>query len=110
MRGKMSLTQLADALSRQLDRPVMDLTELTGVYEIDLEWTPDEGTARMPMGLPMPTPKLDGGAESHPVPEAGSSPSIFVALQEKLGLKLEGRKAPVEVLVIDHIEKVPTEN
>jgi len=43
-------------------------------------------------------------------PDGQSSPSLFSALQEQLGLKLEQRKGPVELLVIDHLEKVPIEN
>jgi uncharacterized protein (TIGR03435 family) len=72
----------------RLGRPVVDKTGLDGVYSFDLEWTPEGRTE----------------------PEAGAPPSIFVALQEQLGLKLEAQKAPVDILVVDHAEKVPTEN
>ena len=74
---------------------VVDRTGLDGRYEITLEWTPDRP--------PLP---LNGDT---PAPPSLDKPSIFVALQEQLGLKLEPERGPVEVLVIDHVER-PTEN
>jgi uncharacterized protein (TIGR03435 family) len=82
-------------LSGQLDRPVIDKTELKGLYDILLRWIPELGTV------------LPGGQEPPPADVAG--PSIFTAVQEQLGLKLEAVKGPVEVLVIDSVER-PTEN
>jgi uncharacterized protein (TIGR03435 family) len=94
------LNTLADSLSRLLGRVVLDKTGLTGLYDFELKWTPDESQAQMFKGP-------DGG-DSAPPPDA-SGPTIFTALQEQLGLKLESQKGPVEVFVIDHVEK-PTEN
>ncbi len=94
------LSLLADSLSRQLGRVVLDKTGLTGLYDFELKWTPDESQSQMFKG--------PDGADSAPPPDA-SGPTIFTALQEQLGLKLEAQKGPVEVLVIDHVEK-PTEN
>ena len=74
-------------------RPVIDKTGLTGKYDFKVQWVPDE---RQP----------NGGGDAPPPESTG--PSIFSALQE-LGLKLESIKGPVEVLVIDHVEK-PTGN
>ncbi len=73
----------AQLAGRVLVRPILDRTGLTGTFDVNLEWTPDEN------------------------PDAG--PSIFTALEEQLGLKLETRKGPVDVLVIDRVER-PTEN
>lgn len=101
---KMSMAQLADSLAGTLDRPVVDKTEVKGVFDIKLEWTPDES---QPMGVP--GGPGDGG-ERRPAADNPSGPSIFTALQEQLGLKLQGQKLPVEIVVIDHVEKVPTEN
>lgn len=103
-RGEVSLISaplavFADVLSRQLQRPVLDNTGLKGNYDFSLKWTPDQ--SEMQMG-----PKAPGDAA--PPPE-GTGPSIFTAMQEQLGLKLEGEKAPMKVLVIEHIEK-PSEN
>ena len=54
---------------------------------------------------------MEPGADANAINAAFSSlPSLFTAIQEQLGLKVEGRKGPVEVLVIDHIERTPTEN
>lgn len=78
------ISNLADMLARQLHRTVVDKTGLTGKYDITLQYTPDNGPA----------------ADS---PDA-SGPSIFTALQEQLGLKLDSTKGPVKTLVIDHIE------
>lgn len=113
-RGKLELPKapisaLADVLSRVLDRPVLDMSENKAAYDIVLEFTPDEGTRGGMMGMRMAGP---GGGPAGPAPERpeGSAPNIFTAIQEQLGLKLESRKAPVEILVVDHAEKVPTEN
>jgi uncharacterized protein (TIGR03435 family) len=91
-----SMQKLAGLLARLTGQQVVDETGLKGVFNFTLEWSPDE-TQKMP--LP------DDGAAA-----GASGPSIFSALQEQLGLKLEGRKGPVEILVVDHIEKAPTEN
>ncbi len=84
-----SMSALADRL--HLDRPVLDLTGLKESFDFTLTWTPDNAPG---------TPQADDA----------SGPSIFTAIQEQLGLKLEPRRAPVQILVIDHAEKVPTEN
>jgi len=85
---KMSMTSLASILAFDLKRPVMDETALNGEFAFTLEWTP-----------------------SLSEPDAGPSsrPSLFTAVQEQLGLKLESTKGPVEVLVINHVE-MPSEN
>jgi uncharacterized protein (TIGR03435 family) len=99
-----SLAMFANVLSRQLGRIVLDKTELKGNYEFTLKWTPDEGQMLGgPGGGPAGPPR-----DAAPPPE-GSGPSIFTALQEQLGLKLESQKGPVDTLVIDHVER-PSEN
>jgi uncharacterized protein (TIGR03435 family) len=81
-----------------LGRPVIDKTGLQGFYDIKLQWTPELGQGPVP----------SGGSEPTPPPDA-SGPSIFTAIQEQLGLRLESAKGPIEVLVIDSVQK-PTEN
>jgi bla regulator protein BlaR1 len=97
-----SMAVLAARLSQQLGRPVIDRTDLKGGYDFTLEWTPasGEGGAEL-LGLP---PRAEP-------PAAGESngPSIFTALQDQLGLKLESTKGPADILVIDHVER-PSEN
>ena len=80
-----------------LDRPVVDKTGLQGRYDFTLQWTPDE-TQFTQMGVRVPPPSPDATA-----------PVLFTAFQEQLGLKLESTKAPVDVLVIDRIDR-PSEN
>jgi bla regulator protein blaR1 len=93
----------ATALSQQLGRPVLDKTGLTGKYDFELKWTPDPGQGPAgPFGPPPPGGQL-------PPPPDPNGPSIFTALTEQLGLRLESEKAPAEVLVIDRVEK-PSEN
>jgi uncharacterized protein (TIGR03435 family) len=90
------------ALSRRLGRVVVDKTGLKGLYDVKLQWTPDMDPGIGPIatttttGIDSPTSDFSG-------------PSIFTALQEQLGLKLESTKAPLEVLIIDSVDK-PTEN
>jgi len=84
---------LVNFLSQQLGQSVVDKTGLTGRYDFTLKWTPDPGTAAGPQP----------GADAAP-PEA-SGPSIFTAVQTDLGLKLQSAKGPVEMVVIDSVEK-----
>jgi len=77
-----------------LDRPVIDKTEITGTFEIRLRFDP----------------RLTQVSSSATEPSDPSGPSIFAALQNQLGLKLESAKDAVEVLVIDHAEKPPEEH
>jgi uncharacterized protein (TIGR03435 family) len=95
---KLSMAHFAETLSGQMDRPVLDMTGLDGVYDFTLQYTPET------------QPQVTGDGQSPAAPDLAAGPSIFTALQEQLGLKLESRKAPVEILVIDHAEKEPTEN
>jgi uncharacterized protein (TIGR03435 family) len=91
---RITMQKLCDLMARMVGQPVTNDTGLAGVFSFTLDWTPDE------------TQKL--GA-----PEDGTAPSgasLFAALQEQLGLRLEGRKGPVDVLVVDRMEKSPTEN
>jgi uncharacterized protein (TIGR03435 family) len=98
--GGSRMTQLATTLSTWVNRLVVDKTGLDGGYDIDLQWTPDQ----MPYGLGGDPPPA-----AAPTPIDPNRPSIFTALQEQLGLKLDPQRGPVDVLVIDHVEK-PTED
>ncbi len=102
------VSKLADALARQIGRPVTDKTGLTGTYDFNLEFDP-AGLSGMRGVVPplLPAVGPDGPAANPPESE---SASLFTALQEQLGLKLELKKGPLDVLVIDHSEKVPVEN
>ncbi len=92
------LARFVQVLSDIVERTVVDHTGLTGNFDISLEWTPDDAQAmRLPPGA---TP---------PPPSDASGPSIFTALQEQLGLKVESQKGPVDILIVDHAEK-PSEN
>jgi len=97
----MSMAMLSNQLSNRLGRNVLDKTGLTGNYDFTLEFTP-EGMQGMGMG------PREGGADAPP-PVDSPGPSIFTAVQEQLGLKLESQKGPVEILILDRIEK-PSEN
>jgi uncharacterized protein (TIGR03435 family) len=105
MNGRGQLTEtygdmdmLADILSRFAGRPVVNKTGLTGRYDLTLKWTPDDVE---PSG-----PRPGGDAPPPPDP---SGPSLFTAIQEQLGLKLDPQKAPMDVLLIQHVEH-PSEN
>jgi len=97
-----TLDMLAHSLSPQLGHTVIDKTGLTGRYDYTLQWTPDD--AMMPMG------GGPGGAPSHDenASQAGG-PSLFTAIEEQLGLKIESTKGQVDVIVIDHLD-LPSAN
>lgn len=71
-------------LGGEVGVPVIDKTNLTGAYDLTLDWNPDDDAS---------------------TPASGSTPSIFTALQEQLGLKLEPGRGPVEILYVDHAER-----
>ena len=83
------MVELTRILSQRLGHNVLDKTGLTGKYDLAMEWPPED----------RPGPMSDAGNAGD-----SSAPSIFTVIQEQLGLKLESHKAPVEVLVIDHVE------
>jgi uncharacterized protein (TIGR03435 family) len=87
----------ARTLSGLVGRAVEDHTGLTGEFDMSLEYTPD---------VTQPGPQASADVTS---PDSSEAPSVFTALQEQLGLKLESRTGPVDILVIDHIEQ-PSEN
>jgi uncharacterized protein (TIGR03435 family) len=77
------MAAFADRLTRFTDRPVLDMTELAGTYDFNVTFAPGD---------------------------SDSAPSLFTALQEQMGLKLEARKATVKTVVVDRADKLPTEN
>ena len=97
--GGVTMAQLARTLTNWVGRIVLDRTELPGTFDFTLGWTPDQ----MPQGFEM---KVAAGGVAPPDP---NGPSIFTALQEQLGLKLDGQKSPVDVLIVDRAEH-PKEN
>ena len=94
--GGSPLSQFANSLGNFTGRIVLDRTGLTGDYDINLTWTPDQ-MAQRPPGAPDP---LINGATVDP-----NGPSLFTAVQEQLGLKLDSQRGSVDVLVIDRAEK-----
>jgi uncharacterized protein (TIGR03435 family) len=80
-----TIAKFAETLGLQVDRPVIDMTGLKGKYDVRLEFAPDLANSQ-------------------------STPDLFTALTEQLGLKLEPRKGPVEMLIVDSASKLPTEN
>jgi uncharacterized protein (TIGR03435 family) len=98
---------IAEMLDRFVGRPVVDMTELKGNCDFKMQFAPEDFLAMMmraagAAGVTLPPEALK-------LIDASNGDSLFTAV-EALGLKLEQRKAPIEVLVIDHIEKSPTDN
>jgi uncharacterized protein (TIGR03435 family) len=91
------MENLANMLSRMIDRPVVDQTNLKAFFDFHLEWTPDDKSAAAAM-------------EPGGIVDSAVGPNLVMALQQQLGLKLEGRKAPLDVIVVDRVDKTPTEN
>jgi uncharacterized protein (TIGR03435 family) len=103
MGGKVAVAELARILAMAMGRPVLEQTGITKYIDVQLEFTPDDAT----MGLPGGGGPGDPGMPRNPTDP--SRPGIVAAVQEQLGLKLTTTKGPVEVLVIDHVER-PTAN
>jgi len=104
---KIFMPQFADTIARFMDRPVVDMTGLTGRYDLKLEFTPEDYYAMLirsaiAAGVVLPPQALK-------VLEVSSGDSLGTALQT-VGLKMESRKSPLPVLVVDKMEKAPTDN
>ena len=101
------MVAFCDTLARFMDKPVVDMTELKGTYDITLNFTPEDYTAMLirsaiSAGVALPPQALKAL-------EYSSGDSLASGLQ-LVGLKLDSRKAPLPVLVVDKIEKTPTAN
>ena len=94
---KVSAFDLAELLSDYLDRPVLDETGIDGLFDFKLIWTPDE------------TPRELNPAEQH-LPVDPNGASIFTAIQQQLGLRLVPQKGSIDMLVIDRVDRTPSEN
>ena len=104
---KITMTALADLLSRFVDRPVVDMTSLKGRYDVALEIAPEDYTPMMirsavNAGISLPSQALRM--------LEGASPDPLSAPLQQVGLALESRRAPLDVVVVDSALKTPTEN
>jgi uncharacterized protein (TIGR03435 family) len=99
LKARFSMWKLADFLSAQVGRPVINSTGLTGTYNIMLDWVgePARGTAKHPAKVAEPESLAVG-------------PDLAHAVQAQLGLKLESKKGAIEVLLLDQVERTPTDN
>lgn len=106
----LTMAELAEGLSPMVDHPIVDMTEITGKYQVTLDLSmQDMMNAARAAGVPVPA---GGGGDASKPAELASDPgggSIFKTIQS-LGLKLEPRKSPMTFIVVDHVEKMPTEN
>jgi uncharacterized protein (TIGR03435 family) len=106
-------------LTQFVDKPVVDETELKGNYQVSLSMSMEEvqamarkAGASAGIMMPMPGGGGAGGGDAARTPSSSASApssSVFAAVQQ-LGLKLDSRKAPIEYLIVEHLEKTPTEN
>lgn len=110
---RMSMAELADTATNFAGRPVVDMTGLKGKYQVALDISLGDLThAVQGAGIPIPGATVSLGSSAGPGVLGASEPSgssIFTSVQ-KMGLKLDARKAPIAFLVIDHYDKTPTEN
>ena len=104
---RMTMRSIADVLTRFVDRPVVDMTDVKGVYDMTLELSPDDYTATLVrsavnQGVVLPPQALR-------VLETASADPFSAPLQQ-VGLTLDSRRAPLDVIVVDSAQKTPTEN
>jgi uncharacterized protein (TIGR03435 family) len=102
IQGKMPISYLQLFMAGDLDRPLVDMTGLADAYEIDLQYTP----------MPPPSQSTSSQLTQEEISalRVSVATSLGSALETQLGIHLEARKAPVEMLVIDHVDGTPTEN
>ncbi len=111
MFGQAETSRLANLLSSFLERPVLDKTGLKGTYEMNMVWAADEREGGAMQRMLAGAPPGHAGEDARPADSASApAATIFAAIQNDLGLRLEPRKSDIEFLVIDRVEKIPTEN
>jgi len=96
-----SIDSVVDTLALLSGRPVIDKTGLKGLYDFKLQWTPDSASGSGLLGLAPGSPDVTP-------PSDPSGPSLFAAVQEQLGLKLDSAKAPLDVMVVDSVQRPKT--
>ena len=110
--SRMPIAGFVDLLARFVDKPVVDQTDLKGDYQVGLDLSMEDmkNIARS-ANVMIPGPGGGGGGDASRPADSASEPtsSVFTSVQQ-LGLKLEPRKAPIELIVVNHVEKLPTEN
>lgn len=109
--SKMTMAGLAEVATTFIGKPVMDMTDLKGNYQVALDLALNE-LMNIARNAGMNVPAAPGGAPGGNAPAEASDPSgssIFASIQQ-MGLKLEQRKTPLPFIVVDHIEKNPTDN
>ena len=104
MAGTMSMAQLSTGLANLVGRKVIDKTGLSGNYDVKLEWTPQPGELAL-RGVPAGAAGPGGGERGGPPPADPNGVSIFTAIQEQLGLRLDSQRGPVDVIVVDGATK-----
>jgi uncharacterized protein (TIGR03435 family) len=106
-----TLAELAEGLSPMVDHPIVDMTGLTGKYHVTLDISMQE-LMNIARAAGAAVPAAEGGGDASKPAELASDPggsSLFTTIQT-LGLKLEPRKSPMSFIVVDSVEKMPTEN
>jgi uncharacterized protein (TIGR03435 family) len=99
-----TMDELADTIGGYVNRPVQNLTEIKGQYDFTLAFESE------PMAFARAARPAGASPDGAPPAPADTGPTIFAAVQEQLGLRLEQTRGPVEMLIVDRVEKVPTEN
>ncbi len=112
--SKAKVSELVDLLTGLVDKPVVDMTDLKGMYQVNFDLPMDDLVLiaqrnAAQLGLQLPTSPQAAGATPADLASTPGGAAIFQAV-EKMGLKLDARKAPVDVIVVDHLEKSPTDN
>jgi uncharacterized protein (TIGR03435 family) len=108
--GSMTMAQLANTLTRRVGRPVVDQTELSKTYDVDITWMPDDRDGASMKMAAIAHGGAGGPSGDSPHPASEPAPTLPQALDEKLGLKLEARKSSADMFILDHAEKSPVEN
>jgi uncharacterized protein (TIGR03435 family) len=104
---KATTAEMANMFAAQLGQPVNDATGLKGKYDFTLSWVTEfRGGSRGAAVAGTP----EGGSPLAGMDDSEAGPTLVQAIQSQLGLKLEQKKGPIEMIVVDHVEKVPTEN
>ena len=107
---RQTMQDLAERLSSVLTKPVTDATGLKSKYDFTLTYSPEGLGSGGALGFFGPPPPGGGGRSLENMPDVEAPQDLFSAIQAQLGLKLDPKKGPVELIVVDKAEKIPTEN